>query len=196
MSFGQGARQKSWLARVYTSHPNSFLVELCATETCYSANGSIFSTKFRHMNFEVIHCENFKMIEATWSKSENLVKQKKIYFTNFSKLEYLLSWLMVNFCLRVALIWDLSSEIQGFEALAWARSKASNPWILDDKSQIWGTFRQNLTIGHKSKYPYYEKLIEYNFFCLTKFSLFSPSSLLLHQLFWNLPSGSFQNLCV
>ena len=28
--------------------------------------------------------------EATWSKSENLFKQKKFHYINFSKLEYVL----------------------------------------------------------------------------------------------------------
>ena len=79
---------------------------------------------------------------------------------------------MVKFCLKVAQIWDLSSEIQGFEVLARARPSISNPWIQDDKSQIWVTFRQKLTIGHKSTYSSFEKLIYQNFFRLTKFSLF------------------------
>ena len=34
---------------------------------------------------------------------------------------------MVNFRLKVAQIWYLSSEIQGFEMLGLARAKASNP---------------------------------------------------------------------
>ena len=81
-------------------------------------------------------------------------------------------WPMVNFRLKVAQIWDLSSKIQGFEVLGFAPAKTSNPWISDDKSQIWATFRQKLTIGHKSTYSSFEKLIYQNFFLLTKFSLF------------------------
>ena len=52
------------------------------------------------------------------------------------------------------------------------RVQASNPWISDDKSQIWATFRQKLTIGHKSTYSSFENFIYWNFFHLTKFSLF------------------------
>ena len=48
---------------------------------------------------------------------------------------------------------------------------ASTPWILDNKSQIWATFRRKLTIGHKSTSSSFEKLIFKIFFCLTKFSL-------------------------
>ena len=40
-------------------------------------------------------------------------------------------------------------EIQGFEILGLAPTKALNPWISDDKYQIWATFRRKLTIGHK-----------------------------------------------
>ena len=39
------------------------------------------------------------------------------------------------------------------------RAMTSNPWIGDDKHKIWGTFRQKLTIGHKSTYSSFEKLI-------------------------------------
>ena len=51
-----------------------------------------------------------------WVKSENLVKQKKFLNINFSKLEDVLLWPMVNFRLKVNQIWDLLSEIQGVEA--------------------------------------------------------------------------------
>ena len=79
---------------------------------------------------------------------------------------------MGNFRLKVAQIWDLSSKIQGFEDFAGAKPRTSNPWISDDKSQIWATFRRKLTIGHKSRCSSFEKLIYQNFFLLTKFSLF------------------------
>ena len=47
-----------------------------------------------------------------------LVKQEKYLCTNFLKLKYVLLWPMVNFCLKLAQIWDLSSGIQGFEVIA------------------------------------------------------------------------------
>ena len=52
--------------------------------------------------------------------------EKKIHYINFSKLEYVLLWPMVNFCLKVPQIWCLSSPIQGFEAAArWPRTLES-----------------------------------------------------------------------
>ena len=71
---------------------------------------------------------------------------------------------MVNFRLKVAQIWDLSSENQGLEAFAGAKPRTSNPWISDDKSQIWATFRWKLTIVHKSKYFSFQKFIDAIFF--------------------------------
>ena len=49
---------------------------------------------------------------------------------------------------------------------------ASYPWISNNKFRIWASFRQKLTIGHKSTYSSFEKLIQWNFFRSTKFSLF------------------------
>ena len=57
----------------------------------------------------------------------NLAKQKLFYYTKFFKPEYLLLWPMVNFPLKVAQTWGLSSEIQGFEA--------STRWPLTIKSR-------------------------------------------------------------
>ena len=63
----------------------------------------------------MIHWAMFKIIvdkEAAWSKSENLVKRKKIIYINFSKLKYLLNVSIINFYLKLAKIGDLSYEIQ------------------------------------------------------------------------------------
>ena len=55
-------------------------------------------------------------------------------------------------------------------------AEASNPWIVDNKSQIWATFRQKSTLGHKSTYSSFKKLIYKNFFCLIEFQLFHISA--------------------
>ena len=127
----------------------------------------LFSISMRKMELplESIFCNLWDLRENRGQKRPLGQKvriwsnEKKNHYINFSKLEYVLLWPMVNFRLKVAQIWDLSSEIQGFEALARARPSISNPWIQDDKSQIWATFRQKLTIGHKNTYSSFEKLI-------------------------------------
>ena len=50
-----------------------------------------------------------------------------------------------------SVVWD--SKVWGLRAMA------SNPWIPDDKSQIWVTFRPKLNIGHKSTYSSFKKLV-------------------------------------
>ena len=55
-------------------------------------------------------------------------------------------------------------------------TEASNPWLLDNKSQIWATFRQKSTIGHKSTYPSFKKMIYKIFFHLIEFQLFHISA--------------------
>ena len=85
-------------------------------------------------------------------KKWEFCQTKKNLYINFLKRNHLLLWSMVDFRLKIAQNWDLSSEIKGFPSLGYAPSKASNAWISDDKSQFWAIFRWKLTIGHKSKY--------------------------------------------
>ena len=102
-------------------------------------------------------------------KSWNLAKRKKNLFTNFSKLEYVLLWPMFNFGLKVAQIWDLSSEIQVFETFAEASSRILSTWISD---KDWSTFRWQLPIGHKRKHSSFENLAHKSFLCLPEFQIF------------------------
>ena len=73
--------------------------------------------------------------EADMWKSWNSIKQKKILYINFLKLEYVLLWPMVDFCLKVAQIWDLLTEIQGFEASA-RRPRTLESWTTNDKFEL------------------------------------------------------------
>ena len=57
--------------------------------------------------------------------------------------------------------------------------KGLKPLISDDKSQIWATFWRKLTIGHKSTYSSFEKLIKKFFFSFDQILTFWPSG-----LFW------------
>ena len=90
--------------------------------------------------------------------------KKKNLYINFLKENHLLLWPMVDFCLKIAQNWDSSSEFQRFEAFEGAQPRLSNPWILYDKSQFWAIFRRKSTIGHKSKWFSFKKLIYKIFF--------------------------------
>ena len=70
--------------------------------------------------------------------------------------------------------------------------KASNAWISDDKSQIWATFRQKLTIGHAGIYSSFKVLIYKIFFRLTKFSLFDQGASFDRNCFENSPLDHFK----
>ena len=65
--------------------------------------------------------------ESDMWKSWNLINRKKFLYTNFLKLEYVLLWPMFNLGLKVAQIWYLSSEIQGFGILSLALRKGLKP---------------------------------------------------------------------
>ena len=93
-------------------------------------------------------CKKIEVKRGYVVKKWEFVQRKKKYYINFSKLDYLHLWPMVDFRREVVQIRDFSSEIQGFEAFRGVRQKVSNPWILDDKSQIWATFRRKLTIAY------------------------------------------------
>ena len=131
--------------------------------------------------------------EATWSKNENSVKPKTVCYINFLKKDYLLLWPMVNFRLKATQNWDLWSEIQGFEAFEGAQPRLSNPWIMYDKYQFWAIFRRKSTIGHKSKWFSFKKLIYRFFFRLTEFSFFDQAAS-FDLNFLARPNRFFQNI--
>ena len=104
---------------------------------------------------------------------------------------------MVEFRLKIAQNWDLSSKIQGLESLGCTPSKALKPWILDDKCPFWAIFRQKLTISLNSKWFSFKNLIERIFFCLTEFSFFDQAASFdlnflprPHRFFQNIFAGS------
>ena len=81
---------------------------------------SMRKTESPHEKFFVTFgtCEKIEVKRGHLVKKWEFGQTKKIYYINFSKLEYVPLWTMVNFHLKVPQIWDLSSKIQGFEASA------------------------------------------------------------------------------
>ena len=80
-------------------------------------------------------------------------------------------------------VWD--SRVQSH------RAKASNPWISDDKSQIWATFSRKLTIGHNSTYSNFEIMIFKIFFFIWQNFFFLNKWPPLTQLFQSAQNISF-----
>ena len=71
------------------------------------------------------------------------------------------------------------------------REAASNPWILDDKWWISATFRLKSTIGHKTTYSSFTKLIYKNFFSFDRIATFSHIGFLWPQLLCKEPYQIF-----
>lgn len=105
-----------------TTHITPFLkwvlVEVWCTKTIDSGYYPFLCPNFKIVIFQRIQWPNCEIIEV---KRGHLVKRwefgetKKNLIINFSKVKYVLSWPKVNFCLKVAQIWYLWFEIQGFE---------------------------------------------------------------------------------
>ena len=63
-------------------------------------------------------------------------------------LEYMLLWPMVNLCLNVAQIGDLSSEIQGFEKLMYIFFHLTKFSLFDQASSFGLNYFENRQVDH------------------------------------------------
>ena len=72
----------------------------------------------------------------------------------------MLLWPMVNFCLKVAQIGDLSSKIQWFEPFDLACIKTSNHWILDVKCSLMDLIADLLICNKNPRFYDFEPILD------------------------------------
>ena len=126
------------------------------------------------LNFWVWPLKIFEVKGGQYAKKLEFGQTKKISIYQLFKtricafMTYVQFWPKSSSNLR-SVIWD--SKVRGLRAMA------SNPWISDDRSQIWATFRPKLNIGHKSTYSSFKKLVYRYFFLFAKIPTFLHVSL-------------------
>ena len=70
-------------------------------------------------------CEKIEVKRGHLVKKWDLGQTKKKIIISIFKTRICALWPMIDFCIEVAQIWDLSSKIQGFEAFAGAKPRTS-----------------------------------------------------------------------